>query len=81
MRTYLHILTKKDSSKEDNAQPWEGITGRVKFLIKRETNRMLKEVRLDIGKTSEHLDQKIDVVDQKIDKLTVLMEQLVARNS
>ena len=53
----------------------------MKFLIKRETNRMLKEVKLDIGKTSEHLDQKIDEVDQKIDKLTVLMEQLVARNS
>ena len=40
---YLHILTPATS--EEQAPPWEGITGRVKHLQKQETNKMMTEMK------------------------------------
>ena len=43
---YLHILTPAGANGvHDGPQPWEGITGRVKQLVKQETNIMMSVIK------------------------------------
>jgi hypothetical protein len=55
---YLHILTPVTS--EEQAPPWEGITGRVKHLQKQETNKMMTEMKRSNAAMNQRIDENVE---------------------
>ena len=83
---YLHILTKKEGN-EDDPQPWQGITGRVKQLAENETKRLMmssaaETKRLmtkfkEIEMTQTKMQTKLESVEEKIDGKLANIEQVL----
>jgi hypothetical protein len=55
---YLHILTPVTA--EEQAPPWEGITGRVKHLQKQETNKMMTEMKRSNAAMNQRIDENVE---------------------
>jgi hypothetical protein len=61
---YLHILTKKEGN-ENDPQPWQGITGRVKQLAENETKRLMTKFK-EIEMTQTKMQTKLESVEEKM---------------
>ena len=66
---YLHILTPVTA--EEQAPPWEGITGRVKHLQKQETNKMMTEMK-------RSNDAMTDLQEQETNKMMAEIKRVNA---
>ena len=65
---YLHILTLVGADgAHGRPQPWEGITGRLKQLVKQETDRLEGQMR--------SLNAKMDANDAKMDAILELLKR------
>ena len=68
-KSYLHILTKADPSGSEYVQPWEGITGRVKFLVKKETKESEVRVIEANAQAIQAVEKKLEGIEQMLAKL------------
>ena len=64
---YLHILTPEASDEQHGAQPWEGITGRVKHLQKQETNKIMTEMKSSNAAMNLRIDETRKAVEAKLE--------------
>ena len=70
---YMHILTPVGADgAHGGPQPWEGITGRVKQLVKHETDRLIL-----VGEIQHRgVDQKVIEVDQKVSEVDLKLGEV-----
>ena len=74
---YLHILTKKEGN-EDDPQPWQGITGRVKQLAENETKRLMKKFK-EIEMTQTKMQTKLESVEMTQTKMQTKLESVAEK--
>ena len=73
---YLHILTKKGGDHE--RKQWQGITGRVKQLLKEELKdhgQHFERIEQKIQRVETKIDGKFATIDQKIEQILSMLSQ------
>ena len=78
---YLHILKRKDRSKDDKSL-WQGITGRTKQLLKealKEQSRSINGKFEDVEQHIQSVETKIAGVKSKIDGKLASIERMFSR--
>ena len=75
---YLHILKKQGSIGSDNdVQPWDGITGRVKVFMKQEVKRLMSQNAVafeNVRNEQTRMETKLQGVETKLQAIKDKME-------
>ena len=75
---YLHILTPEASDKQHGAQPWEGITGRVKYLQKQETKTIMTEIKRSNAAVNLRINENMKAMEANRKTMEAKLERIEA---